>query len=210
MGLISLKEKNNSEGLFNLGIGEGLDNFNKITNLNDHSLIDKLNSLQIKNFFIFGEDPIGTAIDKAKVEHWFNQASFIVVQDYFMTETAQKANLILPASLPYETGGSFTNTQRTIQKIEKQKNPPFEYCNIGQLIVLAKNLGIHNFDSVDDVHEELNHLFANAKPMTFVFRSTEQDNQITLFKNGCDNINQQFMDYFDKKLTKKNKYEAVQ
>ncbi|HOU99073.1 MAG TPA: molybdopterin-dependent oxidoreductase [Bacteroidales bacterium] len=210
MGLISLKEKNNSEGLFNLGIGEGLDNFNKITNLNDHSLIDKLNSLQIKNFFIFGEDPIGTAIDKAKVEHWFNQASFIVVQDYFMTETAQKANLILPASLPYETGGSFTNTQRTIQKIEKQKNPPFKYCNIGQLIALAKKLGIHNFDSVDDVHEELNHLFANAKPMTFVFRSTEQDNQITLFKNGCDNINQQFMDYFDKKLTKKNKYEAVQ
>lgn len=211
MGLIALKEKNNSEGLFNLGIGEGIDKFNQIINLNDQSLLNKLDANEIKNFIIIGEDPIGTTTNKLRINQWFSNVSFMVVQDYFMTETANQANLILPASLPFETGGSFTNTQRIIQKIEKQKQPPFEYCNIGQWISLCKYFGINNINDVDDIHEEFNQFFADA-PATnfFTFRNTLNDNFFKLFNNGCDIIDQQFIENFNNKLTKKINYETVQ
>jgi len=210
MGLIALKEKNNSEGLFNLGIGEGIDKFNQITHLNDQSLLNKLESNEIENFYIIGEDPLGTATNKSKVEQWLSKAQFIVVQDYFMTETAQRANLLLPASLPFETGGSFTNTQRIIQKIEKQNNPPFEFDNIAQWINIGKNLEINHVQTIDDIHHELNQFFADFTPLSsYLFRSTMNDNSFTMFKNGCDTIDHQFIEYFNKKLKIKN-YETVQ
>jgi len=210
MGLIALKEKNNSEGLFNLGIGEGISNFNQINNLNDLSLYNKLETNEISNFYIIGEDPLGSTTNKTKVKKWFSKASFIVVQDYFLTETAQHANLVIPASLPYETEGSFTNSLRMIQTIEKQKTPPFEFSNIEQWIRIGKNFGINNLNSIEDIHHELNLFFANAKPFeSFVFRATTNDNLFTLFKNGCDYINQQFVEYFNNKLNIKE-YETVQ
>ena len=46
--------------------------------------------------FIFGEDPLGCAQNKVKVSGWLSVADFVMVQDYFMTETAKHADLILP------------------------------------------------------------------------------------------------------------------
>ena len=80
---------------------------------------DQLESGKLKNILVFGEDPIGCAIDSKEISKWFTNADFIVVQDYFMTETAKTANLILPASFPFESGGSYTNTQKILQKFDK-------------------------------------------------------------------------------------------
>ncbi len=211
MGLISLKEKNNAEGLFNLGFGEGVDEFNKISHLNDSNLLNKIEEGKIKNYFIFGENPLGTAKDKAKAEKWLSNASFVVVQDYFMTETAQKANLVLPASLPYETGGSFTNAQRTIQAFEKQKSAPFEYCNVGQLLTILKHFNINHLHSVEDVSNEIHQSFSSMSEMPkATFRFTSADNDHKFFCHGCDSVNMQFNHYFDKKLNKTKEYESIQ
>ncbi|MFO7828802.1 MAG: molybdopterin-dependent oxidoreductase, partial [Bacteroidales bacterium] len=138
-GLISLKEKNNSQGLFDMGIssknGVGYTdlsdkkfskklmkkwNINELPELNDKCTKDLLNEGLIKKFYIFGEDPMGCTVDKAKIQKWVADAEFILVQDYFMTETAKQADLILPATFPVESSGSFTNSQKHIQVFEKQ------------------------------------------------------------------------------------------
>ncbi|MCD4697261.1 MAG: FAD-dependent oxidoreductase, partial [Bacteroidales bacterium] len=136
-GIISLKEKNNSQGLFDMGIcpklgvgaqdskNESLQNqIKKVWGVKD--LPESINGSQydsfekglIKNLFIFGEDPLGCAQNKVKVAGWLSVTDFVVVQDYFMTDTAQHANLVLPSSMPFEIGGSFTNTQKMIQEFE--------------------------------------------------------------------------------------------
>jgi predicted molibdopterin-dependent oxidoreductase YjgC len=78
-----------------------------------------------KNLFIFGEDPLGCAVDPEEVKQFLGRASFKVVQEYFLTATAEQADLVLPASLPAETGGSFTNTQKMIQHFEPGLHPVF-------------------------------------------------------------------------------------
>ena len=137
MGLMPLKEKNNSQGLFDMGIcpklGVGSQDINdkdlqkklkktwKVKELSDtlnECQYDSLEKGVLKNMFIFGEDPLGCAQNKVKVSGWLSVADFVMVQDYFMTDTAKHADLILPASLPFEMGGSFTNTQKVIQEFE--------------------------------------------------------------------------------------------
>ncbi len=209
-GLIALKEKNNSEGLFTLGFAEGTDSFNKIVKLNDTSLIDKVNQKQIKTWLIFGEDPIGTAINKNEVTTWFKDANFVLVQDYFLTETAQMANLVLPASLPFETGGSFTNTYREIIDFERTIDPPFEFCNIGQLISILKTFNINHLHSINDVTFEFLQQFSSINQLpqpSFIY--TTNDNNVRYFENGCDYVSHRFEKYFEKKLKKEKLYERV-
>ncbi|HCT70469.1 MAG TPA: hypothetical protein DF409_04850, partial [Bacteroidales bacterium] len=55
-----------------------------------------MRSGKYKNLFIFGEDPAGCAINQDEVRNWFSKAGFVMVQDYFMTETAKMADLVLP------------------------------------------------------------------------------------------------------------------
>ncbi len=127
-GLIALKEKNNSQGLFDMGITpaygvggkdivndeEFITKLKKVWNISqipvsvNEDLFDFISKGNAKNMFIFGEDPVGCAVEKDKVLELFNKTNFKVVQDYFMTETAELADLILPASLPQESGGSYT------------------------------------------------------------------------------------------------------
>ncbi len=209
-GIISLKEKNNSEGLFTFGFVSGCESFNKIKNLNDTTLLNNIKNGNIKTWMIFGEDPVGTATNKSEVISWLQNSNFIMVQDYFITETAQMANLILPASLPYETGGSFTNTQRIILDFERHKNPPFEFCNIGQLLSILKHFNINNLHSINDVKYEFMQKFSayNQTPK-ITFRYTDKDNYTQLFTFGCDTIVNQFEKYFENKLEKQIQYERV-
>lgn len=210
-GLISLKEKNNSEGLFTLGFVDGCESFNKINHLNDSTLFNKIKNGDIKTWMIFGEDPIGTSINKTDIESWFTNAHFIVVQDYFMTQTAQLANLVLPASLSFETGGSFTNAQRIVLDFERYKNPPFDFCNIGQLLSILKQFNINHLHSINDVKYEFLQQFSNFNQKSQIdLRYTEQDNETYLFNYGCDNISNLFETNFKNKFKKQINYERVQ
>ncbi len=104
------------------------------------SQYDSLEKGILKNIFIFGEDPLGCAKNKVKVAGWLSIADFVVVQDYFMTDTAQQADLILPASFPTETGGSFTNTQKVIQEFDAVLEPKIEKSTVDQLIAIAEEV----------------------------------------------------------------------
>ncbi len=215
-GLISLKEKNNSQGLFDMGISSknGVGNVDladtkyanklaktwKLDSLpeqGDKCMKELLNEGLIKKFYIFGEDPIGCAVDKEKVQKWFADAEFVMVQDYFMTETAQKANLILPATFPVETSGSFTNTQKNIQVFEKQLKGKIEIENYKQLVNIINQFNETNVESVEYIRKEIFDILSDVKKTEgFEFIYTEKDNQNKLFKHGCDNLVKIFDDNF--------------
>ena len=74
---------------------------------------------KIKGLYICGEDPVVSDPDTAHVIHALESMDFLVVQDLFLTPTARYADVILPAVSYAEKEGTFTNTERRVQRIRK-------------------------------------------------------------------------------------------
>jgi formate dehydrogenase major subunit len=79
---------------------------------------------RIKALYIVGENPLVSDPDLSHVEKGFSNLPFLVVQDIFMTETAQRADVVLPSCCFAEKEGTFTNTERRVQRVRKAVNPP--------------------------------------------------------------------------------------
>jgi len=80
-----------------------------------HDMIDG----KIKGLFIFGEDPIVTDPDTNHVIKALESLDFLVVDELFMTETAKYADVILPGRSYLEKEGTFSNTERRVQRVRK-------------------------------------------------------------------------------------------
>jgi formate dehydrogenase major subunit len=221
-GVISLKEKNNSQGLFDMGIcpklgvgGQDIFNMDLQANMKEKwgvkrlpkfitdSQYEALEKGILKNLFIFGEDPLGCAQNKVKVAGWLSVAEFVVVQDYFMTKTAEQADLILPASFPVEIGGSFANTQKVIQEFDAVMESKVNKTSLQQLIDLNAKFGMNGVSNAKDVMmEAIGLLPAKAETRLHNFKQTDDSNCNRMFDYGCDNIVKQFEEYFDEALKK--------
>lgn len=77
----------------------------------------KMISGDIKGLFIFGEDPVRTDPDTTHVIHALKSLDFLVVDDLFLTETAKYADVVLPGRSYAEKEGTFSNTERRVQRI---------------------------------------------------------------------------------------------
>lgn len=193
-GLIILKEKNNSQGLWDTGCLPGYLPGNK-SDLNKTDLLSSINENKIKNMFIFGEDPVGCKTETDNSD--YTSCEFLVVQDYFMTPTAKQANIILPASLPFETGGSFTNTQKMIQQFGAVKNSSLQKNSIEQLIELHNRFGLTSIKFGNEILPELAAKLPEDTKIKYQFiQVSGQNNRI--FKYGCDYINKYFDEFFEK------------
>ncbi|MCL1918750.1 MAG: formate dehydrogenase subunit alpha [Peptococcaceae bacterium] len=73
----------------------------------------------IKGLYIFGEDPLVTDPDTAHVREALETLDFFVVQELFMTETAELADVVLPGVSYAEKEGTFSNTERRVQRVRK-------------------------------------------------------------------------------------------
>ncbi len=217
MGMISLKEKNNSQGLFDMGMFGNLlpgslsvsdpamtDHLTKIWGIDKlppvpgESHINMLKAGTIRNMFIFGEDPLGCAADKKMVGNWLENASFVMVQDYFMNETAMMADLILPSSLPLETGGSYSNTGKVALQFEQHFGAAADYKGYEQIIALLNAGKKNKLLTMEDVRLEIFSVLsiANYPGNKYRFSSTGKDNYPGLFYHGCDYLVKQFDDKF--------------
>jgi formate dehydrogenase alpha subunit len=78
----------------------------------------------IKAMYIMGENPILSDPDANHVAHALEYLDFLVVQDIFLTETAQLADVVLPAASFAEKDGTFSSTERRVQRIRKAVKPP--------------------------------------------------------------------------------------
>lgn len=78
----------------------------------------------MKGLYIMGENPMVSDPDTKHVRHCLENLDLLVVQDIFLTETAQLADVVLPAACWGEKEGTYTNTTRTVQKIRKAVEAP--------------------------------------------------------------------------------------
>jgi len=178
-------------------------NVNTVPEVINSNLFNSMKSKEIKNVFIFGEDPIGCAVDKKSSEELLSGKEFIVVQDYFITDTAKKADLILPASLPFESGGSYSNTQKFIVNFDAAIDSKIQKKNYEQLIDIMKLLGVkcklditHNITL--EIASLLNHKEKGEEEKSYKLTYTDKDDMNRLFDYGCDNLIKRFEDSFNK------------
>ncbi|SCI43796.1 Formate dehydrogenase H [uncultured Roseburia sp.] len=74
---------------------------------------------EIKGLFIFGEDPVRTDPNTSHVIKALNSLDFLVMDELFMTETAKLADVVLPGRSYTEKEGTFSNTERRVQRVRK-------------------------------------------------------------------------------------------
>lgn len=74
---------------------------------------------EIRGLFIFGEDPVVTDADQNHIKKALESLDFLVLSDLFMTETARYADVILPGTSYAEKEGTFSNTERRVQRVRK-------------------------------------------------------------------------------------------
>jgi formate dehydrogenase alpha subunit len=89
---------------------------------NGLTVVEMLNAAHagsVNAMWIIGENPAMSDPDSHHVRQALEHLDFLVVQDIFMTETAQLADVVLPAVSFAEKDGTFTNTERRVQRVRK-------------------------------------------------------------------------------------------
>ncbi len=118
----------------------------------------------VKALLIMGENPMMSDPNINHVEKALRSAAFVVVSEIFLSETAQLAHVVLPAASSLEKDGTFTNTERRVQKLNKVLHAPGEsredylvYAELGRRICKRlKKTGINwNFASTAAVMNEI-------------------------------------------------------
>ncbi len=111
---------------------------------------------KLKALYIMGENPLVSEPHLKHVEEVFEKLDFIVVQDLFLTETAQKADVVLPAACFAEKDGTFTNTERRVQRIRKAVEAPGEAKDDLTIITMvAEKFGAKFSNNPEEVFEEI-------------------------------------------------------
>ena len=87
-------------------------------------MMEGLVSGKVRGFYIFGENLANTEPDIRKVEHELSSAQFLVAQDIFLNETTRFAHVVLPAAAWSENDGTFTNSERRVNRVRTASSPP--------------------------------------------------------------------------------------
>ena len=84
-------------------------------------MMDRLIDGSVKGMFVFGENPALSDPDTNHIVHALKSAEFLAVQDIFLTETAKHAHVVLPGASWAEKGGTFSNTERKMQRVQGRR-----------------------------------------------------------------------------------------
>jgi formate dehydrogenase alpha subunit len=118
--------------------------------------------------YIIGEDPVVCDPNARKTRKALENLEFLVVQEIFMTETAEMADVVLPAAAWAEKEGSYTSMERRVQWIDQAISPPGEAREgLSVICEVADRLGL-GFSQMDAsaVLEEINRLIPVYGGMT--------------------------------------------
>ncbi len=146
-GLILVRDFANSQGLLDMGVDNRylpgpVDRLQQLWGVtldtSPADLIEKLNMGAIKALIVFGEDPLATA----KAEKLLAKVKFRVVCDFFLTATAESADVVLPMSSPLECAGTFTACDRRVQQGAAIMLPVAGMTNLEIIAALAGKLGM--------------------------------------------------------------------
>ncbi len=111
----------------------------------------------IKAIYIMGENPLISDPDLHHIKKELQKLDLLVVQDIFLTETAEFADVVLPSASFAEKDGTFTNTERRVQRIRKVVNAPGEAKPDWEIIAgISTKMGYPmNYSSAKEIFEEI-------------------------------------------------------
>ncbi len=87
-------------------------------------MVPRAHDGDLKALYVIGENLLVSDPDLNHAEKSLKNLDFLVVQDIFMTETAQIADVVLPSACFAEKEGTFSNTERRVQRVRKAVEPP--------------------------------------------------------------------------------------
>jgi formate dehydrogenase alpha subunit len=177
-GIIPLSEYNNIQGSMDMGaLAEFLPGYQPVTDdgirerfeeqwkaelsgtpgLSAMEMIEAAVGGKLKAMYIMGENPLSSFPDRDKVIEALKKLDLLVVQDMFLTETALFADVVLPASCGPEKNGTFTNTDRRVQRVRKALHAPGNTRDDWEIITgISAAMGYSNgITSAMDVLEEI-------------------------------------------------------
>ncbi len=124
----------------------------------------------IKALYLVGENPVLTEANASHSIEAMEKLEFFVVQDIFLNETAEKADVVLPATSFAEKNGTFVNTERRVQRVRKVIEPVGE-ARPDWLIVssIANEMGAEGFayNSARDIFNEMTSLTPSYAGITY-------------------------------------------
>ena len=123
----------------------------------------------VRGMYMLGENPFLSDPNINKVRKALSALDFLVVQDIFLTETAEFADVVLPASSYLEKDGTFTNTDRRVQLGRRVLEPPGEARVDWEIVQdLAQRLGLAwHYSGPREVFDELVSLMPNYANLTY-------------------------------------------
>jgi formate dehydrogenase alpha subunit len=120
-------------------------------------IVHKAGHGDIKVLYIMGENPMVSDPDLHHVEEALKNTEFLIVQDIFLTETAQLADVVLPAATFAEKEGTFSNTERRVQRVRKAIKPVGNCKPDWQILMdIMNRLGIaKKYSQPSEIFEEI-------------------------------------------------------
>jgi formate dehydrogenase alpha subunit len=110
-------------------------------------MVELAGSGEVKAMYVMGENPLVADPDINHARECMRNLDFLVVQDIFLTETAEIADVVLPASSYAEKDGTFTATDRRVQRINQAIDPVGDSKPDWEIInLLAKQMGAPGFE----------------------------------------------------------------
>jgi formate dehydrogenase alpha subunit len=147
----------------------GVDNLQGKVGLTVTEMFNAAEEGKVKAMYIMGENPLLSDPDLNHIEHCIKSLDFLVVQDIFLTETAKYADVVLPAVSFAEKDGTFTNSERKVQRIRKAIKPRGEAKEGYRIICeLSNKLGFRmDYSSPRNIMEEIRKVTPSYAGITY-------------------------------------------
>ena len=151
------------------------DDFSNEKGLTVTEIIDQAYAGNIKGMYIQGENPAMSDPDVGHAREALAKLDLMIVQDIFLTETANYADVILPASALYEKNGTVSNTNRQVQRVRPAVAPPGEAREDWKITVeLAQRIGLNwDYSDVSEVFAEMKLTMGSLDNITWERLETE-------------------------------------
>jgi predicted molibdopterin-dependent oxidoreductase YjgC len=106
-------------------------------------MFDAMERGELTALYVIGENPASSEADGGRARHLLETRDMLIVQDIFLTKTAQMADVVLPASVAaIESEGTVTNSERRVQRVRRALDPPGNARDdIAIVVDLARRLG---------------------------------------------------------------------
>jgi len=113
-------------------------------------MFDAMERGDLQALYVIGENPVQSEADQKRAKHLLSTRDFMVVQDIFLTATAELADVVLPAAAAWaESDGTVTNSERRVQRVRKAIDPPGQARDdLAIIFDLARQMG-HDWGAPD-------------------------------------------------------------